>query len=221
MVAAQGPAVVDLITETLDVDIKSIKRYGFETGTYMLSRFTLFRSGYTGEDGVEIVISNGTAQNMVKSLSEEMNKPNAPIKPAGLGARDTLRLEAAMPLYGHELSESLDPISTGLSWAIDLGKDFIGAEPLRVIAQHGPARKLVGLEMQTPRIARQGSPVKSGSTQLGEVTSGTFSPTLQKSIAMAYVDAKHAADGQAVEIDLRGSIVPAKIVPLPFYKRAK
>jgi aminomethyltransferase len=221
MVAAQGPAVVDLMSEALDMDIKSIKRYGFESGTYMMSRFTLFRSGYTGEDGVEIIVSSGTAQNMVKSLSGEMSKPDAPIRPAGLGARDTLRLEAGMSLYGHELTESVDPISAGLSWAVDLGKDFIGVEQLRVIAGNGPAKKLVGLELRGPRIARQGSTVKSGSAQIGEVTSGTFSPTLQQSIAMAYVDARHATEGQSVEIDLRGSIAAARVVPLPFYKRAK
>jgi aminomethyltransferase len=221
MVAAQGPKVVELMSETLDLDIKSMKRYAFESGTYMLSRFTLFRSGYTGEDGVEIIISSGTAQNMVKSLSGEMSKPDAPIKPAGLGCRDTLRMEAAMPLYGHELTESLDPISAGLNWAVDLNKDFIGVEPLRVIAANGPAKKLVGLELQGPRIARQGSAVRLGPTQLGEITSGTFSPTLQRSIAMAYVDAQNSTDGQAVEIDLRGTLIPGKIVPLPFYKRAK
>ena len=93
--------------------------------------------------------------------------------------------------------------------------------PLRVIAEHEPAKKLVGLELQGPRIARQGAAVKSGPAQIGEVTSGTFSPTLQKSIAMAYVDTGHAAEGQTLEIDLRGSIVPARVVPLPFYKRAK
>jgi aminomethyltransferase len=221
MVAAQGPAVVEILSETLDLDIKSIKRYGFESGTYMLSRFTLFRSGYTGEDGVEIIVSSGTAQNMVNSLSSEMSKPDAPIKPAGLGARDTLRLEAAMPLYGHELGESGDPLSAGLAWAVDLNKDFIGAEPLRLIARSGPAKKLVGIEMQSPRIARQDAPVRLGSAQIGTVTSGTFSPTLQKTIAMAYVDANHAAAGTAVEIDLRGSLTAAKIVPLPFYKRAQ
>jgi aminomethyltransferase len=218
MVAVQGPAVVRLVSETLDVEIKSIARYGFESGTYMMSRFTIFRSGYTGEDGVEIITSAQTAQDMVKNLSGELTQPDAPIKPAGLGARDTLRLEAAMPLYGHELSESADPISAGLAWAVDLAKDFIGAEPLRVIAQRGPARKLVGLELQSPRIARQGSAVKNGSVVLGEVTSGTFSPTLQKSIAMAYLDAGHASD-EMLEVDLRGSAIRAKIVPLPFYKR--
>ena len=221
MVAVQGPAVIELISEAMDLEVKLIKRYGFENGTYMMSRFTLFRSGYTGEDGVEIIVSSGTAQNMVKSMSGEMSKPDSPIKPAGLGARDTLRLEAAMPLYGHELTEGIDPISAGLSWAVDLGKQFIGVEPLRVIARHGPAKKLVGLELQGPRIARQGSPLKSGATLVGEVTSGTFSPTLKRSIAMAYVDAAHAADGANVDVDLRSTTVPARIVALPFYKRAK
>jgi aminomethyltransferase len=106
-----------------------------------------------------------------------------------------------------------------LNWAIDLSKDFIGAEPLRVIAQDGPAKKLVGLELSTPRIARQGTIVNSGPTQIGTVTSGTFSPTLQKSIAMALVDTQHAAPGNAVEIDFRGSAIAATIVPLPFYKK--
>ena len=221
MVAVQGPAVVELMSEALDVDVKSIKRYGFESGTYMMSRFTLFRSGYTGEDGVEIIVSNGTARNMVKSMSGEMSKPDSPIKPAGLGARDTLRLEAGMPLYGHELTDGIDPISAGLSWAVDLGKAFIGAEPLRVIAQPGPAKKLVGLELEGPRIARQGAAVKAGAVLVGSVTSGTFSPTLKRSIAMAYVDASRSTAGEALEVELRGSTAPARVVALPFYKRAK
>jgi aminomethyltransferase len=221
MVAVQGPAVIDIISDVLEVDVKAIKRYGFENGTYMMSRFTLFRSGYTGEDGVEVIVSTGTAQNMVESMSSEMSKPDAPIKPAGLGARDTLRLEAGMPLHGHELSESIDPISAGLAWAVDLGKEFIGRDPLRVIAEKGPAKKLVGLQLEGQRIARQGSPVKSGSATIGEITSGTFSPTLQRSIAMAYVDAAKASEGGSVEVDLRTALIPATITPLPFYKRTK
>ena len=221
MVAVQGPAVIELISEALDVDVKSIKRYAFENGTYMMSRFTLFRSGYTGEDGVEIIVSSGTAQNMVNSMADQMNKPDSPIKPAGLGARDTLRVEAGMPLYGHELSEGIDPISAGLSWAVDLGKDFLGVEPLRVIAQHGPAKRRVGLELQGPRIARPGSAVKSGAALVGEVTSGTVSPTLRRSIAMAYVGSACAAEGANVDVDLRGTTAAARIVALPFYKRAK
>ncbi len=219
MVAIQGPKAVDLLAETLSIDLRSIKRYGFETGEYMMTKFTLFRSGYTGEDGAEIIVSARMAASAVKSLSGEVNRLDSPIKPAGLGARDTLRLEAAMPLYGHELTEGFDPVSAGLSWAVDLKKDFIGVEPLRVIAHHGPARKLVGLELEGRRIARQGSPVRSDQTLVGEVTSGTFSPTLQKSIAMAYVDANHAAVGTQLAVDLRGTLNPAKIVPLPFYKR--
>jgi aminomethyltransferase len=219
MIAIQGPKVVELVSEVLDLDVKQIKRYGFENGVYMMSRFTLFRSGYTGEDGVEVVVTRGTAENMVKSLADELADPNSPIKPAGLGARDTLRLEAAMPLYGHELTERTDPISAGLNWAIDLKKDFIGAEPLRVIADRGPAEKLVGLELASPRIARQGTIVKSGPTQIGTVTSGTFGPTLQKSIAMALIDVQHAAEDNAVDIDFRGSAIAARVVPLPFYKK--
>ncbi|MGD0463013.1 MAG: glycine cleavage system aminomethyltransferase GcvT [Tepidisphaeraceae bacterium] len=219
MVAVQGPAVVGLISEALDIDIQSMKRYSFENGTYRMSRFTLFRSGYTGEDGVEIIVSAGTARNMVQSLAGEMPGADSPIKPAGLGARDTLRLEAGMPLYGHELGEGIDPISAGLSWAVDLSKDFIGAEPLRVIAGRGPAKKRVGLELQGPRIARQGAAVKAGEVLVGAVSSGTFSPTLKRSIAMAFVDAAHAADGASVSVDLRGTTADAKIVALPFYKR--
>jgi len=220
MVAVQGPRVIELLSDFLAMDLKTMPRYGFEDSEHMLTRYKIFRSGYTGEDGVEMIFSAESAATMVQSLSEELSKDDSPIKPAGLGARDTLRMEAAMPLYGHELSESLDPISAGLGWAVELGKDFIGAEPLRVIAQHGPARKLVGLHLASPRIARQGSPVRSGEKNIGEVTSGTFSPTLQKSIAMAYVDTKLAESKTPLQVDLRGSLIEAAVVPLPFYKRS-
>jgi aminomethyltransferase len=126
-----------------------------------------------------------------------------------------------MPLYGHELSESIDPISAGLGWAVDLTKEFIGVEALRVIKEKGPARKLIGLELEGKRIARQGTPVHSTDGKIiGEVTSGTLSPTLGKSIAMAYVDANFAAEGSNVSVDLKGSLNDAKIVKLPFYKRS-
>jgi aminomethyltransferase len=124
-----------------------------------------------------------------------------------------------MPLYGHELTEQIDPLSAGLQWAVDLKKDFIGAESLRGIAARGLARKLVGLELEGRRIARQGTPITKDGNQVGEVTSGTFSPTLQKSIAMAFVDAKHATEGIQLTADLKGTPNPAKVVKLPFYKR--
>jgi aminomethyltransferase len=148
-----------------------------------------------------------------------MDKETATIKPAGLGARDTLRLEAGMPLYGHELTESTDPLSAGLGWAVDLSKDFIGAEAVRKIKETGPKRNLVGLELEGKRIARQGSPVLFEEAGVGEITSGTLSPTLGRSIAMGYVDADRTSEGTSLVVDLKGSTVPAKVVKLPFYKR--
>jgi aminomethyltransferase len=220
MVALQGPKVIDRVAGVLPVDIKALKRYGFESGSYMgLLKFTIFRSGYTGEDGVEMIIPAKVAPLAMKLIAGKTEKETATIKPAGLGARDTLRLEAGMPLYGHELSESIDPISAGLGWAVDLNKDFIGAEALRKIASEGPKRKLVGLELEGKRIARQGSPVIHDGKSIGEVTSGTLSPTLGKSIAMAYVDSALAREGTSLEVDLKGSVVSAKVVKLPFYKR--
>ncbi|MDQ3441564.1 MAG: glycine cleavage system aminomethyltransferase GcvT [Planctomycetota bacterium] len=219
MIAVQGPKVIDRLSEVLPVDLKGLKRYGFVTDTVMLINFTVFRSGYTGEDGIEMILPAKMAPMAIKLLGGRTDKPDATIKPAGLGSRDTLRLEAGMPLYGHELTEQIDPLSAGLQWAVDLKKEFIGAEALRKIAERGPARKLVGLELEGRRIARQGTPITLDGKPVGEVTSGTFSPTLQKSIAMAFVDANHAADGIQLVADLKGTPNPAKVVKLPFYKR--
>ncbi len=222
MVAIQGPNVIDRIAQTLPVDVKAMKRYSFVSDSIMLIKFSLFRSGYTGEDGVEITLPAKAASMAMKLLAGKMDKPDATIKPAGLGARDTLRLEAAMPLYGHELTESIDPISAGLGWAVDLTKEFIGVEALRVIKEKGPARKLVGLELEGRRIARQGMAIQSSDGKIiGEVTSGTFGPTLQKSIAMGYVDANYSAEGTQLSVDLKGTLNAAKVVKLPFYKRAQ
>lgn len=220
MVALQGPAVIDRVADLLPVDVRALKRYQFESGSLLLTKFTIFRSGYTGEDGVEVVIPAKVAGMAMKMLAGKMDKPDAAIKPAGLGARDTLRLEAGMPLYGHELGEEIDPLSAGLGWAVDLKKDFVGAEPLRKIAADGPKRKLVGLELEGRRIARQGTPVVKDGKPIGEVTSGTFGPTVQRSIAMAFVDAAHTAEGTPLEVDLKGTLNPARVVKLPFYKRA-
>ncbi|HZL35638.1 MAG TPA: glycine cleavage system aminomethyltransferase GcvT [Tepidisphaeraceae bacterium] len=221
MVALQGPKVLDRVSSVLPVDVKGLKRYNFESSSFMLVKFTVFRSGYTGEDGVEIIIPAKMAGMAMKAIGGSTDKPDAVIKPAGLGARDTLRLEAGMPLYGHELTETIDPLSAGLGWAVDLGKEFIGAAALREIAKTGPKRKLVGLELEGRRIARQGTPVMADGQIVGEVTSGTFGPTVQKSIAMAYVDANHAAEGTQVAVDLKGAMNPAKVVKTPFYRRAK
>ncbi len=220
MVAVQGPKVIDRLSGVLPVDLKGLKRYGFVSDSFMLVNFTVFRSGYTGEDGIEMILPAKMAPMAIKLLAGKTDKPDATIKPAGLGARDTLRLEAGMPLYGHELTEQIDPLSAGLQWAVDLKKDFIGAEALRGLAARGFARKLVGLELEGRRIARQGTPIVKDGVVVGEVTSGTFSPTLQKSIAMAFVDADHAADNVQLTADLKGAPNPAKVVKLPFYKRS-
>jgi aminomethyltransferase len=220
MIALQGPKVIDKVKEHLDA-VANLKRYEFVSDTFMLLiKYTVSRTGYTGEDGVELILPAKMAPTAMKMLAGKFDRPDATLKPAGLGARDTLRLEAGMPLYGHELSESIDPISAGLSWAVDLNKNFIGAEALRKIAADGPKRKLVGLVLEGRRIARQGTLITKDGQTVGEVTSGTFSPTLQKSIAMAYVDSALAAEGTPLVADIKGEANPAMVVKLPFYKRA-
>jgi aminomethyltransferase len=218
MVAIQGPKVIDRMAEILPIELKSMKRYSFETSSFMLIKFTVFRSGYTGEDGVELIIPAKMAGMAIKLVGKNDHE-GATIRPAGLAARDTLRLEAGMPLYGHELSETIDPLSAGLGFAVDLNKDFLGAARLRDVAASGVKRKLVGLELEGKRIARQGTDIKSGDHVVGLVTSGTLSPTLGKSIAMAYIDVNFTGEGTQLSADLKGTLNPAKVVKLPFYKR--
>jgi aminomethyltransferase len=145
--------------------------------------------------------------------------------PCGLGARDTLRLEAAMPLYGHELSEEIDPLQAGLAWAVKLDKgDFIGRSALLLAREqvNRAGRQRVGLVLEGKRAAREGCSVVLGDSRVvGTVTSGSFTPTLQKSIAMAYVDVAHAGIGTRLVVDVRGKMEPAAVTPLPFYKRQK
>ena len=220
MVAVQGPKVIDKLSEVLPTDLKSLKRYSFASDEVMMTRFTVFRSGYTGEDGIEMILPAKAAPMAMKMLDARADHPGATVRPAGLGARDTLRLEAGMPLYGHELTEMIDPLSAGLAWAVDLGgKDFVGAEALRELMGRGLKRRLVGLELEGRRIARQGMSVTQDGRPVGEVTSGTFGPTVQKSIAMALIDSS-VPEGAQVAVDLKGTFNPAKVVKLPFYKRA-
>lgn len=223
MVALQGPKVMALLDELLPEPASELQRYHFGVQRYMMMiQFTVFRSGYTGEDGVEIILGN-TAAGMAMNFLASDGGPNAILKPAGLGARDTLRLEAGMPLYGHELTRLTDPLSAGLGWAVDLHKEFIGAEALRKIAAAGVKRKLVGLFIEGPKSARQDMEIKTadGSKTVGIITSGTMSPTLKRCIAMGYVDAELAAVGTKLSIDLRGTVVPAEVTKLPFYSKTR
>lgn len=221
MVACQGPKTLEMAKELTGSDLSGLKRYHFTVRPVGAKAVVTYRSGYTGEDGVEVVLPAGMVPFLVPRLLGTPEAPHPVIRPAGLGARDTLRIEAAMPLYGHELSEDWDSLSAGQAWCVDLEKDFVGAQAMRKVKAAGVPRRLVGLELDGRRIARQHAPVSAGGRRVGEVTSGTLGPTLGKSIAMAFVPAEHAAEGGGVEVEVGGKPVPARIVKLPFYKRAR
>ncbi len=221
MLACQGPRTIELAREIAGADLSSLKRYHFRVRELGAVSIVTYRSGYTGEDGVEVVVPIMMAVALAPRLLGTPDQPHPVIKPAGLGARDTLRIEAGMPLYGHELSEEVDSLTAGQGWAVDLGKEFIGAEAMRKLNERGLPKKLVGLELDGRRIARQHYPVRFGDREVGEVTSGTLSPTLGKSIAMAFVRSDQAVEGTVLDIDIGGKRVPARVVRLPFYKRAQ
>lgn len=173
------------------------------------------RTGYTGEDGFEISIPAAEAQRIAELLCTEPE-----VRPIGLGARDSLRLEAGLPLYGHDLDRATDPVSAGLAWAIAKRRreegGFPGHERIADILTHGPARRRVGLSLEGRLPAREGAPVFAGDEEVGRVTSGGFSPTLGHPIAMAYVDAAQIAPGTGLSIEVRGRRLDAAVVPLPF-----
>lgn len=221
MVAIQGPQTLEVAQRLVDTDLSAIGRYHFHTFDILGLPITLYRSGYTGEDGFEVVLPAGIVKMLLPRLMGTKDKPHAVIKPAGLGARDTLRIEAALPLYGHELSETVDPLTAGQAWCVDLSKEFIGADAIRDRQERGLSRRLVGLELDERRIARPHFPVLDRGSAIGEVTSGTLSPTLGKSVAMAYVESGLAAPGTKLEVEFGRRRLPATVVKLPFYKRLK
>ena len=177
------------------------------------------RTGYTGEDGFEIFVDTGRTAELWKVLLDAVRAAGG--LPVGLGARDTLRLEAGMPLYGNELDLDTNPVEAGLGRVVKLDKpdDFVGRAALEKVARDGPARKLVGLVVEGRGIARHGYPVFCGERRTGVVTSGTQSPTLGVPIAMAYVAPGDAEPGTVVDVEIRGVRVPARVVALPFYRR--
>ncbi|TWT45179.1 Glycine cleavage system T protein [Phycisphaerae bacterium RAS1] len=220
MVAVQGPEAIDTMQRLLPLPVNDLKRYHFKTGEVMGAVYTIFRSGYTGEDGLEIVIPARLAPAAMQLLIANAEEIGRPIKPAGLGARDTLRMEAAMPLYGHELTEDWDSITAGQTWCVDLTKEFIG-QPVLAKVKQSPRRQVAGFSLEGKRIARQGAKILSSGREVGVVTSGTQSPTLNKVIAMGLLDAPLCTPGTRVEFDLRGTAASGVVTPLPFYKRAK
>ena len=220
MIALQGPKTRELTEGLVDADLSSIKRYRVKVFPLMMMRVEVYRSGYTGEDGYEVVVPAGIVKMLVPRLLGTKSEPHPVIKPAGLGSRNTLRLEAGMPLYGQELHENVDPLTAGQGWCVHLEKDFIGAEAMRKIKERGLPTRLVGLELEGRRIARQHHKVLAGGKEVGEITSGTLSPTLGKSIAMAFVPAEHSSEGAELRVDLGRQQMAARVVPLPFYKRS-
>lgn len=221
MLAFQGPRAMDLASEVSGQDLSTIKRYRHRTFEFLGMPITIYRSGYTGEDGVEVVLPAGAAAMLLPRVLGTPDAPHPEIRPAGLGARDTLRIEASMPLYGHELSEDWDSLTAGQAWCVDLQKEFIGASAMRELQARGLPRQVIGLELDGRRIARQHQPVHAADGVGGEITSGTLSPTLGKSIAMAMVSTAYCEPGTALDVELSGKRVPARVVPMPFYKRGK
>lgn len=223
MIAIQGPKALDILSRVAkaNTDLGSLKYYSGCAGEVAGFEAFISRTGYTGEDGFEIVISEGAIETTrVWERLLEAGKGDG-LLPCGLGCRDTLRLEAAMPLYGHELIENVDPLTAGLSFAVKLDKpEFIGRAALAKIKEVPNRPVRVGLKLASRRIAREHAEVYSGESRIGEVTSGTFSPTLEQSIAMAYLSPEHAAVGSVVEVDIRGKRESATVATLPFYKRS-
>ncbi len=221
MVALQGPKAVPTVEKLLNIDLSDLQNYHFRDIHYMTFPCTIFRGGYTGEDGVEIILPINLIKLAMQAIVGMGNKEDDVVKPAGLGARDSLRLEAGMPLYGHELSEEWDSLTARQGWCVNLEKDFIGAECMRKLKAEGLSRRIVGLELEGKRTARQGYRVLIDNAPVGVITSGVFSPTLGKSVAMAMLDFAHNQVGTKVEVEFGGKTVPAEVVKLPFYKRQK
>lgn len=219
MVAIQGPEALGVVERVVGLSLHSMKYFTATEIEFDGRPALISRTGYTGEDGFELIVPEASAPKLWEQL---MSDAECSVTPCGLGCRDTLRLESAMPLYGHELDESIDPLTAGLDFAVKLKKsEFLGLKALQRRKADGLTHRRVGLQLEGRRIAREGATVHAGETMIGRVTSGTFSPTLERPIAMAYVETAFGNDGREVEIDIRGRRETAKVVPLPFYKRER
>lgn len=219
MIAVQGPRAEAIVAPLVKANVSGLKYYHGIVTEQLGRACVVSRTGYTGEDGFELIVRATDAPDVCRNLFRAGR--DLGLRAAGLGARDTLRLEAGMPLYGHELSEQINPFQAGLGFAVNLAdRTFVGRAALeRCQAEAGQPRR-VGLELAGRRVPREHCPVLAGEAVVGAVTSGTFAPTLERPIAMAYVPPEHAAAGTELQVDIRGRREPARVVRLPFYTRS-
>ena len=219
LVAIQGPRAIDALRPLTDVDLDALRYYAIAEGQVVGIPALVARTGYTGEDGFEVFVDTARTGDVWDALLAATVEHDG--VPVGLGARDTLRLEAGMPLYGNELDRTTTPFDAGLGRVVKLGKagDFVGRAALEKVARDGPSRRLVGLIVEGRGIARHGYPVHVGDRTTGVVTSGTQSPTLGQPIAMAYVAPGDGEPGTVVDVEIRDARVAARVTELPFYRR--
>lgn len=233
LIAVQGPGAEAILLDVVDPEsAEAVSRLRYYAITDVVVRagggelpVQLARTGYTGEDGFELFVDVDSDPHAAERLWEVLEEAGSAhgLVPCGLAARDSLRLEAGMPLHGHELSEQIDPFSAGLGGVVALKtkESFVGREALAAIKENGPARRLVGLASDTKRAARPGYTVLHDGTPVGEVTSGAPSPTLGHAVALAFVAPEHAEAGTELDVDLRGRPSPFRVVQLPFYQRER
>jgi aminomethyltransferase len=219
LLALQGPRSLEILQPLTETDLGTIRYYRFAEGAVAGSPGLISRTGYTGEDGFELYLPTAEAA----AVWDRLLEVGAPLGlvPAGLGARDTLRLEAGMALYGHEIDDTTTPWDAGLDWVVKLDKgDFVGRQALLAQKKTGTERRLIGFEIEGRGIARQGHEVMTDGRTVGQVTSGTWSPTFERALGMAYVPHRLAEPGTELAIEVRGKLLTARVVELPFYKRS-
>jgi len=220
LLAVQGPAALDVLQPLTGADLRGLKYYWFANGEVAGVRATISRTGYTGEDGFEVFVPPHSADRVWQAVLE--SGKSAGVIPCGLGARDTLRLEAAMRLHGNDIDETTTALEADLGWIVGWKKDdFVGAAALREQKASGVGRKIVGFEMLDRGIARHGYDAYAGGARSGVVTSGTQTPYLKKAIGLAYLSIEHTSAGAEFDVDIRGRRARARVVPLPFYKRQR
>lgn len=217
-IAIQGPKALEILQKITDIDLASIKSFWFDYGKVDGVDCLISRTGYTGEDGFELYFAPEAAVQLWNKLLEV---GGSDLLPCGLGARDTLRFEVKMPLYGNELGEDITPLEAGLGRFVALDKedDFIGKEALKAQKEAGVPRKIVGFEMLERGIARSKYPVKIDGQVIGHVTTGTYSPSLDKNLGMAIIDSQYGEIGSTITVEIRKKDVKAQIVKTPFYKK--